>query len=265
MKTMERNGDQVDVYPNVQALTVAAAERFALLATKAVQDHDIFTVALSGGSTPKVLYRLMASDAALRAKIPWSKIHFFFGDERQVPPGHPDSNFRMANEAMFQALPTEQFYVHRVPAELANATHAAAQYEKDLREFFEPRGLLNEGFPRFDLIFLGMGPDGHTASLFPNSSGLQETSRWVVANWVSKFKSYRITMTFPVLDSAAEVILFVAGPEKAALVAEVLQPGTDPQKYPVQQVRPRHGIKRWMLDGSAAARIDKFQSDLIAR
>jgi 6-phosphogluconolactonase len=260
---MERNGDEVDVFPDIRALTVAAAERFALLAAKAVQDNDVFTVALSGGSTPKVLYRLMATDAALRAKIPWSKIHFFFGDERHVPPNHADSNFRMANEAMFQALPTEQLHVHRVPAELANATKAAAHFEKDLRDFFEPRRLLNEGFPRFDLIFLGMGPDGHTASLFPNSSGLQETSRWVVANWVSKFESYRITMTFPVLDSAGEVILFVAGPEKAALVAEVLQLGTDAQKYPVQRVRPRHGIKRWMLDGSAAARIDKFQSESV--
>src|SRR5262249_13217782 len=106
MKTMERNGDQVEVFPNVQALTVAAAERFALLAGKPIQDHDIFSVALSGGSTPKVLYRLMAADAALRAKIPWPKIHFFFGDERHVPPDHPDSNFGMAHEAMFQAFPT---------------------------------------------------------------------------------------------------------------------------------------------------------------
>lgn len=254
----------MEVFPDVRALTVAAAERFALLAAKAVQHHDLFTVALSGGSTPNMLYRLMASDAALRAKIPWSKIHFFFGDERHVPPDHPDSNFRMANEAMFHALPIEQLHVHRVPAELADATHAAALYEKDLTEFFEPRGLLNKGFPRFDLIFLGMGPDGHTASLFPSSSGLQETSRWVVANWISKFESYRITMTFPLLDSAREVILFVAGSEKSALLAEVMQLGTDAQKYqkyPVQQVRPRDGIKRWMLDSSAAARINNFQSE----
>src|SRR5262249_758608 len=116
-----------------------------------------------------------------------------------------------------------------------------------------------------DLIFLGMGPDGHTASLFPNSAGLQETSRWVVANWVSKFETYRITMTFPVLDSAGEIILIVAGSEKPTAVAEVLHVGTDPQKYPVQQVRPAHGIKRWFLDASAAARIDRFQSEAIAR
>lgn len=254
----------MDIFPDVHALTVAAAERFAALATKAVEDRDVFAVALSGGSTPKVLYRLMASDAALRAKIPWSKIHFFFGDERHVPPDHPDSNFRMANEAMFQSLPAGQLNIHRVPAELANARQAAAQYEKDLKEFFEPRRLLHDGFPRFDLIFLGMGPDGHTASLFPNSAGLQETSRWIIANWISKFESNRITVTFPVLDSAAEVILFVSGPEKASLVAEVLQPD-GAQQYPVQRVRPRYGIKRWMLDSSAAARIDKFKSESIAR
>ena len=252
MKTTERNGDQVDVFPDVHALTVAAAERFAVLATRAVKHHGIFAVALSGGSTPKALYHLMATDRDIRAKIPWPKVHFFFGDERHVPPEHPDSNFRMANEAMFQALPADELQIHRMPAELANASQAAEQYERELREFFTSRGLLDQGFPRFDLIFLGMGPDGHTASLFPDSAALRETTRWVVANWVQKFQTDRITLTFPVLNSAAEVILFVAGPEKAALVAEVLQPkGT--QKYPVQRIKPRNGIKRWMLDAPAAA------------
>jgi 6-phosphogluconolactonase len=252
---MTLNGDQVDVFADIQALTVAAADRFALLAAKAVEDHGAFSVALSGGSTPKALYRLMAEDQAIRSKIPWSKVHAFFGDERHVPPDHADSNFRMANEAMLQALRTEQLHVHRVLAELASASEAATQYEADLRDFFEPRGLLDEGFPRFDLIFLGMGADGHTASLFPNSSGLQETTRWVMANWVEKFETDRITMTFPALNSAAEVILFVAGPEKTSLVAEVLQMPVAVQKYPVQKVRPRSGIKRWMLDASAAAGI----------
>src|SRR5215471_2671359 len=111
MKTTERNGDQVDVFPDVQALTVAAAERFAVLATRAVKHHGIFAVALSGGSTPKTLYHLMATDRDIRAKIPWPKVHFFFGDERHVPPEHPDSNFRMANEAMFQALPADELQI----------------------------------------------------------------------------------------------------------------------------------------------------------
>jgi 6-phosphogluconolactonase len=252
---MTLNGDQVDVFADVQALTVAAAKRFALLAANAVADHGVFAVALSGGSTPKALYRLMAADEGIRSTIPWSKIHLFFGDERHVPPDHPDSNFRMANEAMLQALRTEQLHVHRVLGELTSAAQAAAQYEEDLSDFFDSRGLLDEGLPRFDLIFLGMGPDGHTASLFPNSPGLHEKSRWVVANWVKKFETDRITLTFPVLNSAAEVILFVSGPEKAPLVAEVLRMATGAQKYPVQKVRPRNGIKRWMLDASAAADI----------
>jgi 6-phosphogluconolactonase len=183
---MKLNGDQVDVFADIQALTLAAARRFALLATKAVENHGVFAVALSGGSTPRVLYRLMTTDKTIRSEIPWSKVHFFFGDERHVSPEHADSNFRMANEAMFQSLATEQLHIHRVLGEFSSASEAAEEYEADLREFFEPRGLLEEGFPRFDLVFLGMGPDGHTASLFPNSSGLQETHRWVVANWIEK-------------------------------------------------------------------------------
>jgi 6-phosphogluconolactonase len=252
---MTLNGDEVDIFADIETLTVAAARRFALLATKAIEDHGVFAVALSGGSTPKALYRLMAADQAIRSTIPWSKIHFFFGDERHVPPDHAESNFRMANEAMLQALPTEQLHVHRMLAEITSAAQAAAQYEEDLRDFFDSRALMDEAFPRFDLIFLGMGPDGHTASLFPDSSALSETTRWIVANWVEKFQTDRITMTFPVLNSAAEVVLFVAGPEKAPLVAEVLQMPASVQKYPVQKVRPCNGIKRWMLDAPAAAGI----------
>jgi len=253
MKTMERNRDQVDVFPDVHALTVAAAERFAILATRAVEHHGVFAVALSGGSTPKALYHLMATDQDIREKIPWPKIHFFFGDERHVPPDHPDSNFHMANEAMFQALPADQLQVHRMAGELSRASQAAEQYERELRKFFESRTLLDQGFPRFDLIFLGMGPDGHTASLFPGSAALRETTRWVVANWVEKFQTDRITLTFPVLNSAAEVILFVSGRDKAPVVTEVLEPVDYKQNYPVQGVKPRSGTKRWMLDASAAS------------
>lgn len=252
---VKSNGDQVNVFADAAALTRAAAERFVLLAANAIEDHGVFSVALSGGSTPKALYHLMATDAAIRAKVPWAQIHMFFGDERHVPPDHSDSNFRMANQAMFDVLRTEKPNVHRVLAELADPSAAATQYEADLKEFFEPRGLLDEGFPRFDLIFLGMGPDGHTASLFPESSGLNEKKRWVIANWVQKFETDRITMTYPVLNSAAEVILLVAGAEKASVVIRALGPDTDGVVYPVQRVRPRKGIKRWMVDASAAAGI----------
>jgi len=261
---MSPTAQQVDVFPQPEALTLAAAERLALLANNAVEDHGVFTVALSGGSTPKALYELMATDDAIRNEIPWPKVHFFFGDERHVAPDHADSNFRMASDAMFRRLSANELHVHRVLGELASATEAAEQYESDLREFFEPRGLVIGGFPRFDLILLGMGPDGHTASLFPNSPALLETTRWVVANWVEKFKADRITMTFPVLNSAADVIFFVAGAEKAVVLAEVLDgtrgtPGET--RYPIQGIRPRNGIKRWMLDASAAAGIETIRAE----
>jgi 6-phosphogluconolactonase len=252
---MKLNGNQVDIFADINELTREAAKRFAVLAAKAIEEHGVFSVALSGGSTPKALYRLIAADAVIRSKVQWSRVHMFFGDERHVPPDHAESNFRMANEAMLQSLSSEQLHVHRVLAELPSAAEAAAEYEADLKEFFEPRGLLEGGFPRFDLIFLGMGPDGHTASLFPNSTGLNERTRWVVANWVDKFQTDRITMTFPVLNAASEVIVFVAGPEKASLLAEVLDPGAAGTKYPVQEVKPRNGLKRWMLDAAAASAI----------
>jgi 6-phosphogluconolactonase len=255
MKAMNLNGDEVDIFADTHALALAAANRFALLAARAVEDHGVFTVALSGGSTPKVLYELMATDQTICSQIPWSNVHFFFGDERHFPPDHAESNFRMANEAMFSRLHSENLHVHRILGELSSAPEAAERYEADLRGFFEPRGLLAAGLPRFDLILLGMGPDGHTASLFPNSPGLLETTRWVVANWVEKFKSDRITMTYPVLNSVAEAILFVAGTEKAPVLAKVLHQPAGRVDFPIQGVKPRNGIKRWMLDASAAAGI----------
>jgi len=258
---MTPTAQQVEVFPRPEALTLAAAERFAVLANNAVEDHGVFAVALSGGSIPKALYELMATDDSIRGEIPWPKVHFFFGDERNVPPDHADSNFRMVNDAMFRRLRANELHVHRVLGELGSATEAAEQYELDLREFFEPRGLVAEGFPRFDLILLGMGPDGHTASLFPKSSALLETTRWVVANWVEKFRTERVTMTFPVLNSAAEVIFFVAGVEKAAVLAEVLDGTPGETRYPIQGIRPRNGIKHWMLDASAAAGIETMRAE----
>ena len=263
MNVMNLNEEKVDVFPDAKALTLAAARRIALLANTAVEDHGVFTIALSGGSTPSALYSLMATDEAIRSKMPWAKVHFFFGDERHVSPEDVESNFRMANEAMFKALGRNDLRIHRILGELSSASEAAEQYEADLREFFEPRGLLTHGLPRFDLILLGMGPDGHTASLFPKSPGLLESTRWVAANWVEKFKTDRITMTFPVLDSAAEVIILVSGPEKATILAKVLDPATGGTIYPVQGVRPRNGIKRWMLDAPAAACIGKIEGESV--
>jgi 6-phosphogluconolactonase len=250
----------VEIFPDVAALTAAAGERFVRVAQDAVARRGVFTVALSGGSTPKGLYTLMAKDKNLCGDIPWSKIHFFFGDERQVPPDQADSNFHMVNQAMFQRLAPGLTHIHRILGEFADAAEAASRYEVDMRDFFESHGLVEAGFPRFDLIFLGMGSEGHTASLFPESLALQETHRWVVANWVEKFKAHRITMTFPVLNNAAEVVLLVAGVAKAPIVVEVLERTATTPRYPVQRVKPCNGTKCWMLDKAAASQLAKVDA-----
>ena len=181
----------------------------------------VFTVVLSGGLTLKALYRLMATDKALRSEIPGANVHFFFGDESHFPPDHPKSNFHMVCEAMYLSMRSEQLHIHRVLGELASASQSAEEYEADLRDFFEARWLLDEGFPRFDLVFLGMR-DAMVIQprCFPHSPGLQESARWVVANRVETLNmdqnKDRITMTFPVLNSAAEVVLFVRGLERSS-------------------------------------------------
>lgn len=205
-----------------------------------------FSVALSGGSTPKSLYSLLATEK--RSQVPWEKIYFFFGDERHVPPGHAESNYRMANEAMFSKVPVRPENIFRIHGE-QDAEQAAQGYEQDLQKFF---ALKPAEFPRFDLILLGMGPDGHTASLFPGSAALNETRRLVVANWVEKFNTYRITMTFPVLNHAACVIFLTSGPDKADMLREVLQ--NKDANLPCQQVRPVNGKLLWMVDQPAAGK-----------
>lgn len=223
----------------------AAATEFAALAVQAVQSNGRFTVALSGGSTPKSLYALLASGSV--PNIPWDKIFFFFGDERFVPPDHPDSNYRMARETgLFSKVPED--HVFRLHAEEKDPETAALEYEQTLRKFF---GLQPGQFPRFDLVFLGLGPDGHTASLFPGTAALNETSRLVVANWVEKFRTYRLTLTLPVLDHAASVVFLVSGADKASIVHEVLQ--NENANLPSQKVRPVDGRLLWLLDGAAAS------------
>src|ERR1700733_490782 len=221
----------------------AAAHDFADLASQAVQAHGRFTVALSGGSTPKSLYSLLASGSI--PNIPWDKIFFFFGDERFVPPEHPDSNYRMVHETgLFFKVSDGQ--VFRVATEEKNPETAASNYEQTLQKFFN---LKPGDFPRFDLILLGLGPDGHTASLFPGTAALNEENRLVVANWVEKFNSYRITFTFPVLNHAACDMFIVSGADKADIVGEVLK--NENGNLPSQRVRPTNGRLLWLLDRSA--------------
>jgi 6-phosphogluconolactonase len=221
----------------------AAADEFAAQAQNAVRASRKFTVALSGGSTPKSLYMLLAS----RNDIPWQQIYFFFGDERHVPPDNPDSNYRMAHAAMLAHVPPEN--VFRIRAELPDANAAAKAYELSMRTFFH----LEPGeFPRFDLTLLGLGPDGHTASLFPGSAALQETQRLVVANWIDKFNSFRLTFTYPVLNHSACVLFLASGKEKAHALREILE---DSENLPANQVHPINGRLIWMLDRDAASNL----------
>ena len=230
-----------------QELFQAAATEFIALASTAIRRHGKFTVALSGGSTPKSLYSVLA-----RSALPWDKIFFFWSDERHVPPDHPESNYRMAKEALLSKVPVPPENIFRVRAEEKDANVVARDYEEALRSFF---GLRPGEFPRFDLILLGLGPDGHTASLFPNTAALNETKLLVVANWVEKFKANRITFTYPVLNNAACVIFLVSGADKADMVRTVLEDGR--ADLPSQRVHPVNGRLLWLLDKGAASKLSK--------
>ncbi|HKY43688.1 MAG TPA: 6-phosphogluconolactonase, partial [Pyrinomonadaceae bacterium] len=215
-------------------------EDLARAAAQLFVQRGVSTVALSGGSTPKILYQLLADPTEpFREQVPWSGIHFFWTDERHVPPDHPESNYRMANEAMLAHVPVTRDNVHRVMSENPDAAEAAEQYEQVVP-------------PRVDLILLGLGSDGHTASIFPGSEVVHETKRLVAAPWVEKLNSYRITMTLPLINNAASVVFLVSGAEKAEIVREVLK---GPKRYPAQEVRPVAGELRWMLDREAASKL----------
>jgi len=243
----------IEVFATAADLFHAAAEEFVRAGRAAIGAQGRFTVALSGGSTPKALYSLLAANYA---DFAWSRVFLFFGDERHVLPSDSESNYRMVKESLLAkiAIPAEN--VFRVPAENPDASAAAAEYEVEVRRFFGLWSDQPKEFPRFDLILLGMGPDGHTASLFPDSSALDDQSRLVVANWVAKFNTHRITFTFPVLNHAAEVMFLASGPDKADMLHQVLE-GKNTPPLPSQRVQPSDGKLLWMLDEAAAAKLTR--------
>lgn len=231
-----------------QELFAAAAEEVVRAAEEAVAARGRFTIALSGGSTPKSLFNLLATNA--RTTLPWDRMFFFWGDERHVPPTDAESNYRMADEAMLSKIPVAAGNVFRIATENPDAAAAADAYEQTLRKFFQ----LGPGeFPRFDLILLGMGPDGHTASLFPGTAALQEKSRLVVANWVEKLKASRITLTLPVLNAARCVAFLVSGTDKADALKAVLEGDAPGEQYPSKLVKPSDGKLIWLVDRAAAS------------
>ena len=226
----------------------AAADYFVETGEKSISADGRFSVALAGGSTPRRTYQLLASEE-YRNRLPWSKVHIFFGDERSVPATHADSNYRMAEEAMISRLPIPEPNVHRMLGD-GDAVANASLYEGELQAFFD--GAI---WPRLNLVLLGMGDDGHTASLFPGTEALNEARAWVVANWVEKLKTYRITLTAPAINHAANVLFLVAGAGKAERLPEVLRGAPNPRQLPSQLIQPVSGSLVWLVDKAAAARL----------
>lgn len=241
---------EIRVFDSPEGVAFAAAESFVGRASATPRGRQ-FRVALSGGSTPKRLFSLLAN-APYRDEIAWDRVHLFWGDERTVPPNHTDSNFGAADAGLISQVPIPAENVHRIRAELSDPREAALQYETELRRAF---GLADGEIPRFDLALLGMGADGHTASLFPGSETLEEEVRLAVAVWVEELKTHRITLTCPVLNNSACILFLVTGAEKAVTLREVLESEDDPPAYPAQLIQPVDGELLWYVDRAAAAEL----------
>ncbi len=241
------------VFDDPEAVARAAAARFGELARAAINARGQFAVALAGGSTPKRIYELLATEE-FGAGMPWSHVHVFFGDERCVPHDHADSNYRMANEALLLHVQLPAANVHRMNG-VGDATANARLYEDELRAFFDGEGKPQLEWPHLDLVMLGMGDDGHTASLFPGTDALRETSAWVTSNWVEKFDTFRLTLSAPAINHAAHVMFIVTGASKADRLVEVLRGALDAQRLPSQLIRPVDGALEWFLDRAAATKL----------
>jgi 6-phosphogluconolactonase len=236
------------------ALYHLAAEAFARIAAAAVAKRGRFTVALSGGTTPAGLYGVLASDARLRDAVPWDRTQVFWGDERQAPSEHPESNYRMAREVLLSKVPVPEVNVHRIQGDLPDASEAARRYEHDMRASL---GLGEGELPRFDLVLLGLGADGHTASLFPGTEALQEKHHAATANWIDTLRSWRITLTVPAINRARAVMFLVCGEDKAEAVKSVLEKPRDSEEAPpARLVRLRSGTVLWFMDPAAAKLLD---------
>lgn len=256
-RILEKAWAQVRVYKDNEELAVKAARRFARLADQYVLGCERFTVVLSGGSTPKAMFSLLAKSPFVET-VPWSSVYFFWGDERCVPPDHPDSNFRMTYETLLSRVPVPQENIFRIPAELADPNLAAQTYSDTLINFFlktmDPGSTAPlSNVPRFDLVFLGMGADGHTASLFPGSAALHNETDIVTANYVEKFKAHRITLTAKTINNARNVTFLVAGQDKAETLKTVLEGERNTQLYPSQMIHPTKGTLLWLVDETAAS------------
>jgi len=237
----------VRVFPDLDALSAAAAAAVADVISTAVGAAGRCAVVLSGGSTPRMLYESLAS--RWRARIPWTTLHLFWGDERYVPHDDVHSNYRMAKEALLDRVPCQPDHIHPMPTDFEDPEAAARAYEVTLRDYFAG------GPPRFDLVLLGLGEEGHTASLFPRSPALAERTRWTAAVTAPADPPVRLTLTLPALSHAAAIYFLVAGSKKAHALSQVLSPSADPNVYPAAAVRSDSGAVTWWVDQPAAREV----------
>ncbi len=244
----DRATPNLQIFADAGEVAHAAVLRFIELARESAQARGRFCAALAGGSTPKRIYELLASDE-FNTQLDWSGVHIFFGDERCVPPDHADSNYRMASEALLSRVPLPEQNIHRMRGE-GDAVANSRLYEDELRGVFD-----GENWPQFDLVMLGMGDDGHTASLFPSTNALDVQAAWVTANWVEKFDTFRVTLTAPAINHARHVMFIVTGASKAERLQEVLYGERDEHRLPSQLIQPDEGALVWFLDEAAAAKL----------
>ena len=238
---------EIAVLPDAESLALAAADEFARSAAESAGNGRLFRVALSGGSTPRALYRRLTRPP-YRGAIAWEHIRFFWGDERCVPPGSKRSNFRMARETLLDPLDIPPRQVFRMKGE-KEPEGAARAYEQTLRRHAAGRPV------RLDLVLLGLGEDGHTASLFPGTAALEAGRRLVAANYVAKFSEWRITLTYRALNAARRIIFVVSGTEKSSAAAKILQKGRGWRELPASRICPRRGSLLWLLDEAAASKL----------
>ncbi len=240
---------ELKVFDDPEQVARAAAGRIVELSAAAIDERGAFSIALAGGTTPRRVYELLAGEE-FRDSVDWPNVHVFFGDERTVPPDHPDSNFRMANEALLSRVNIPERNIHRIEG-VGDAAANASDYESEMRGLFGD----DADRPRLDLVMLGMGDDGHTASLFPETAALSERRAWVAANRVEKLGAWRVTLTAPAVNAARHVLFVVVGAGKAERLREVLGGERDPARLPSQLIRPHDGTLEWFADRAAAARL----------
>lgn len=249
MKQIDSSYGLIVVFDNPQSLICGLADQFVELAKSLIAASGRFTVALSGGSTPKGFYELLASNP-YRTKVNWGKILLFLADERCVPHTSPDSNYRMIYESLVSKVPIPKENVFSTEEHEKDPNKAAQQYEEKLRLALQSSP---QDMPSLDLVLLGLGSDGHTASLFPGSRALQERSRIFVSNFVAKLDSWRLTLTLPAINKARQIIFLVSGESKAEILSDIMHSSA---KYPAQMVYPKSGNLCWYVDRSAAGLLD---------